>query len=73
MNYLFTNACSMGTKQEKLELSVQLQGYRLTGMTEMWWDSLQDWSAAMHGYRFFRKDKPGGLDGELPFKVKEWE
>lgn len=65
----------MGTNQEKLELCVQLQGYSLTRMKENGGggggDSLQDWSAAMDGYRVFRKGKPGGPDGELPFKVKE--
>lgn len=25
----------------------------------------------MDGYRFFRKDNPGGPHGELPFKVKQ--
>lgn len=27
----------------------------------------------MDGYRFFRKDKPGWRNGELPLKMKEWE
>lgn len=71
MKCLFTNACSTGRNQEKLELCVQLRGYSLTRMKEMGGDSLQDWSAAMDGYRVFRKGKPGGPDGELPFKVKE--
>lgn len=65
----------MRTNQEKLELCVQLRGYSLTRMKEMAGgggrDSLQDWSAAMDGYRVFRKGKPGGPDEELPFEVKE--
>lgn len=29
---LYTNACSMGSKQEELEICVQLQGYDLIGI-----------------------------------------
>ena len=36
---LYSNAHSMGNKQEGLEAFVQLQGYDLTRITEMWWHS----------------------------------
>ncbi|GAB0188316.1 hypothetical protein GRJ2_001296900 [Grus japonensis] len=57
---LYTNARSMGNKQEELETCVCLQGYDLIGITEMWWDSSYDWSVGMEGYRLFRKDRRGG-------------
>lgn len=49
----------MGNKWEELEACIQLQGYDLIGVTEIRWDSSQDWSAAMDGYRhrLFKKDK----------------
>jgi len=48
---VYTNACSMGNKQEELEATVQQDGYDLVAITEMWWDNLHDWHAVMDGYR----------------------
>jgi len=42
LKYLYMNACSMGNKQEELEICVQLQGHDLIAITETWWDSLHD-------------------------------
>ena len=39
-------------------MCVQLQGYSLTGITEVCWDGSHDWRVAMEGYRLFRKDRP---------------
>ena len=49
----------MGNKQEELEACIRLQGNDLIGITEIWWDSSQDWSAAMDRYRrrLFKKDR----------------
>lgn len=47
----------MENKQEVLEVCMQLQGCNLIGFTETWWDSSHDQSAAMDGYRIFRKDR----------------
>lgn len=33
---LCSNTCSIGSKQEELEVSLQLQGYGLTAVTEEW-------------------------------------
>lgn len=41
---------------------MQLQGYDLIGITEMWWDCSHSWSVAMDGYKLFGKD---GEKGEL--------
>ena len=41
---LYTNACSMGIKQEELETVVQLRKYDLIAITETWWDESHDWN-----------------------------
>lgn len=33
----------MGRKQEILEVFLQVQGYSLIGIMEMWWDSSGNW------------------------------
>jgi len=35
---IYTNACSMGNKQEELEAIVQQDSYDLAVVTERWWD-----------------------------------
>jgi len=52
------NACSMGNKQEELEICVRSQGHDLMAITETWWDSSHDWNAVMDSYTLFRKDRP---------------
>jgi len=42
---LYTNARSMGNKQEELEAIVQQDSYDLVAITEVWWDDSHDWSA----------------------------
>ncbi|GAB0205340.1 hypothetical protein GRJ2_002999600 [Grus japonensis] len=54
---VYTNACSMGNKQEELEVCVQSQGHDLIAVTETWWDSSHDWNAVMDGYVLFRRDR----------------
>jgi len=54
---VYTNARSMGNKQEELEAIIQQNGYDLVTITETWWDNLHDWHAVMDGYRLFRKDR----------------
>ena len=58
---LCTHACSMGNKQEELEVCMQLQGYDLIGVPETWWDSSQEWARvlAVDEYRHFGKDRLG--------------
>ncbi|KAJ7402843.1 hypothetical protein BTVI_83064 [Pitangus sulphuratus] len=43
----YTNACSVGNKQEELEAIVHQESYDIVTIMEMWWDDSQDWSAAM--------------------------
>ena len=47
----------MGNKQEELEAIVQQESYDIVAVTETWWDDSYDWSAAMCGYKLFRKDR----------------
>ena len=61
----------MGNKQEELEVCVQLQGYDLTRITEMCWDSSHNWSAAMDGYKLFRKDRLGRQGGETVLYMRQ--
>jgi len=61
----------MGNKQEELEICVQSQGHDLIAITEMWWDSSQDWSAVVDGYTLFRKDRPARRGGEVALYLKE--
>jgi len=51
-----TNAHSMGRKQEELEAIVQQDSCDLVAITETWWDDSHDCSAAMDGYKLFRRD-----------------
>ena len=48
----------MGNKQEEFEVHVQLQGYHVISTAAIWWYSSHKWSAAMDGYRLFKKDGP---------------
>jgi len=46
-----------------------LQGYDLTGVTQMWWDDSCDWSAVMDVYRLFRKDRQERQGGGVTLYV----
>ncbi|KAK4816772.1 hypothetical protein QYF61_022770 [Mycteria americana] len=60
---LYINARSMGNKQEELEAIVHQENYDMVAITETWWDDLHNWSAAMDGYKLFRRDKQGRRGG----------
>jgi len=68
---VYTNARSIGNKQEELEAIIQQDGYDLVAITETWWDSSHDWHAVMDGYRTFRKDSPTRRGGEVALYVRE--
>mgnify|MGYP001855590770 CR=1 FL=1 len=67
---LYTNAPSMGNKQEKLEICVQLQGHDLTVITEIWWVSSHDWNAVIDGYVLFSKDSLLRWGGRVALYVR---
>ncbi|XP_064908670.1 uncharacterized protein LOC135578557 [Columba livia] len=68
---MYTNARSMGNKQEELEAIVQQESYDIVAITETWWDDSYDWSAAMCGYKLFRKDRQGRRGGGVALYVRE--
>ncbi|KAK4828050.1 hypothetical protein QYF61_023088 [Mycteria americana] len=68
---LYTNARSMGKKQEKLEATVHQENYDMVAITETWWDDSHNWSAAMDGYKLFRRDRQGRRGGGVALYVRE--
>lgn len=48
---------SMGNKEEELEAIVQQESYDVVAIMEMKWDEACKWSAAIGGYKHFRRDK----------------
>jgi len=68
---IYTNVCSMGNKQEELEAIVQQDSYDLVANTVMWWDDSHDWSAAMDGYKLFRRDRGGKRAGGVSLYVRD--
>ncbi|PKU41370.1 adaptin ear-binding coat-associated protein 1 [Limosa lapponica baueri] len=67
----YTNARSVGNKQEELEAIVWQESYDVVAITETWWDDSHDWSAAMDGYKPFRKDRQGRRGGGVALYVRE--
>ncbi|KAJ7425574.1 hypothetical protein BTVI_02487 [Pitangus sulphuratus] len=60
---VYTNARSMGNKQEELEAIMQQESCAVITISETWWDDLHDWSAAMDGCKLFRRDRQGRRGG----------
>ena len=56
---LYTNAHSMGNKQEELEAVVQLGKYDLIAIMETWWDESHNWNLLIEDYRLVRRDRQG--------------
>ena len=56
---IYTSAVSMGSNQEELEAIVQLANHDLVAIPETWWDRSHDWSAALDGCKYFRRDRQG--------------
>ena len=54
---IYTNAHSMGNKQEGLEAMKWQANCGLLAIPETWWYHSHDWSAAMDGYKLFRRDR----------------
>jgi len=72
MKCLYTNAHSMGSKQEELEATVLLESYDLVAITETRWDESHDWIVAINGYRLFRMDRRGRRGRGVARYIKKW-
>ena len=57
---IYTNTCSKSNEQEELEAIVQQENYDIVAITETWWDDSHNWSAAMDGYKLFRRHRQRG-------------
>ncbi|KAK4830743.1 hypothetical protein QYF61_013193 [Mycteria americana] len=68
---LYTNARSMGNKQEELEAIVHQENYDMVAIMETWWGDSHNWSAAMDGYKLFRRDRQGRRGGGVALYVRE--
>ncbi|KAK4825246.1 hypothetical protein QYF61_025645, partial [Mycteria americana] len=68
---LYTNARSMGNKQEELEAIVHQENYVMVAITETWWDDSHNWSAAMDDNKLFRRDRRGRRGGGVTLYVRE--
>lgn len=44
-------------KQEELKAIMQQVNYDLVAITETCWDHSHNWTAAVDGYKLFRRDK----------------
>ena len=54
---LYTNARSLGNKQDELVLLLSAKKYDVIGITETWWDSTHDWTTGIEGYTLYRRDR----------------
>ena len=72
LNCIYTNARSMGNKQEELEAIVQQASYDVVAITETWWYHSHDQSSAMTGYRLFRKDRQHKRGGGVALYIREY-
>jgi len=49
----------MGSKPEELEPILQQANYGLAAITEIGWGVSHNWSAAVDGFKFFRRVRQG--------------
>ncbi|KAJ7398094.1 mitochondrial fission process protein 1 [Pitangus sulphuratus] len=68
---MYTNARSMGNKQEELEAIMQQESYDVVAIMETWWDDWHNWSAAVDGYILFRRDRQGRRGGGVALYLRE--
>ncbi|PKU49495.1 nipped-b-like protein [Limosa lapponica baueri] len=62
---IYTNAHTMGNKQQELEAIVQPVNYDIVAVTDTWWNDMHSWSAPLDGY------KPSEVIGQER-EVVEW-
>ncbi|GAB0180200.1 hypothetical protein GRJ2_000485300 [Grus japonensis] len=64
-------AGSVGNKQEELEAIGQQENYAIVAIMKTWWDDLHNWSAAMDGYKLFRRARHGRRGSGVALYVRE--
>lgn len=62
---LYTNAHSMGNKQEELAAVAHMENCDLIAITETWWNESHDWGAVIDDCKLFRRDRQGRRGGGL--------
>lgn len=62
---------NMGHKHGTSENCVQLRGYDLVGIMEVWWGGSNGLSTALEGFRLCRKARPGSQRGGAALNVRE--
>jgi len=60
---------NMGKEQEELEAIVRSANYDSVAIKETWWDHLPDSSAAVGGYKRFRRDRQERRGGGVSLYV----
>ncbi|KAK4827898.1 LOW QUALITY PROTEIN: hypothetical protein QYF61_022321 [Mycteria americana] len=60
-----------GQQTGELEAIVQQENYDIFAITETWWGDSHNWSAAMDGYKLFRRDRQGRRGGGVALYVRE--
>lgn len=68
---LYTNVCSMGNRQEELEIRGQSQVLDPIVFTDTWWDSSCTWNVVMKDYSLFRRDRLWGHNGGVALCVRQ--
>lgn len=69
MKYLYTNAHSIGNKQEELQIMVELE-IDLIAIIGTWWDESLSWNTTIESYRP-RRDKLGRRRRGVSLYLKE--
>ncbi|RMC06735.1 hypothetical protein DUI87_16181 [Hirundo rustica rustica] len=68
---MYTNARSVGNKQEELEAMMQQKSCDGVTIKETWWDESHSWSTALDGYKLFRRDRKGRRGGGVALYIGE--
>jgi len=50
---MYTNAHSLGSKEEELALHAQYESYDVMGIIETCWEDSHDWKTTVDGYKLF--------------------
>lgn len=60
----------MDNKKQELETTVQQEHYDIATFTKTWWDHSLDQSAAMEGYKLFRRESLGRSGSGVALYIK---